>query len=270
MEIGVNTFGIGKELRKDFFLTLKSLKDSGVTSIEPIINFNQQIRRNKLFRYLDSRRPYFSGIFSIDDAEKKISGIRSSGLIVESIHLNNISFDDRSIEEIIGFMKKNKIKYGVFSPLEKNLENNIIKSKDYKRVDARFKENSLTFLIHNHHHEFVESDGITPIEYFLKNDVTHLELDIGWAFYQNLDVVSFIDKYADKIEIIHIKDIMSKEKKRKKLCTEAGKGILPLKDILETTKKYPHLKYILDQDDSIGGDALLDIRNGIKFVKEIL
>ncbi len=270
MEIGVNTFGIGKELRKNTPLTLKSLKESGVASVEPIVNFNQHIRRNKLFRYLDSRRPFFSGIFSIDDAEKRIDAIRSSGLKVESIHLNNIAFDDKSIGEIVGFLKRNNIKYGVFSPLEKNLKTNVEKSKDYRKMKTVFQENDLSFLIHNHHHEFVESDGMTPIEYFLENDVAHLELDIGWAFYQNIDVVRFVDKYADKIEIIHIKDIVSKEKKGKRFCTEAGKGILPLKEILKTTKKYAHLKYILDQDDSISGDALSDIRNGIAFVESIL
>lgn len=121
------------------------------------------------------------------------------GLKVESIHLNNIAFDDKSIGGIVGFLKRNNIKYGVFSPLEKNLKTNV-----------------------------------------------------------------------DKIEIIHIKDIVPKEKKGKRFCSEAGKGILPLKEILKTTKKYAHLKYILDQDDSISGDALSDIRNGIAFVESVL
>lgn len=267
MDIGVNTFGLGRLLRKDFDNTLNRLKKSGVTSIEPIINFNQKHKRPKWIRYIESRRPLFSGIYSIDEAQTIINLIKEKGFKIYSIQLNNIDFDETSIDKLIFFMKKNNVVYGAYSPIESDL-NKVKKDKNkYLLISKMFKQNGLHFLIHNHHYELKDNDGDCVMNYILDNDISHAELDIGWVRYAGVDVTQFIMKYHDKIEIIHVKDIAINDKRG--LCTELGKGLTPLKEVFSITKNYKNMLYIIDHDDSISGDILKDISNGIAYMNNI-
>ncbi|WP_276256287.1 sugar phosphate isomerase/epimerase family protein [Halomontanus rarus] len=68
---------------------------------------------------------------------------------------------------------------------------------------------------HNHAHEFVEiGDGETAFERFadLAEDVG-LELDVGWALVGGHDPVALIERYGDRIDLLHMKDMVTDEER---------------------------------------------------------
>ena len=50
-----------------------------------------------------------------------------------------------------------------------------------------------------------------------------LELDLYWVQYAGVDVAAYIQKWQDRIVMLHIKDIENMETKR---CVDAGTGML--------------------------------------------
>ena len=61
---------------------------------------------------------------------------------------------------------------------------------------------------HNHDHEFVDVDGETAFErLFALAPELGLELDVGWALVGGFDPVALIERYADRIDLLHMKDM---------------------------------------------------------------
>lgn len=70
-------------------------------------------------------------------------------------------------------------------------------------VDAGLK-----FGWHNHDFEFdAQPDGKLPLDLIMDGgDVVGLELDLGWTIRAGKDPVEWINKYADRLVAVHIKD----------------------------------------------------------------
>ena len=61
---------------------------------------------------------------------------------------------------------------------------------------------------HNHAHEFVAVGGTTAFERFAElAPEVGLELDVGWALVGGEDPASLIERYADRISMLHMKDM---------------------------------------------------------------
>lgn len=71
-----------------------------------------------------------------------------------------------------------------------------------------FNAEGLAFGWHNHDFEFVAlPDGNLPIEHLLADPAVGLELDIAWVARAGLDPRPWIDRYADRLLAVHVKDI---------------------------------------------------------------
>jgi sugar phosphate isomerase/epimerase len=68
---------------------------------------------------------------------------------------------------------------------------------------------------HNHAHEFVavdadadaDADGRTGFEAFAEAASVGLELDVGWVLVGGRDPAELIERYADQIDLVHMKDM---------------------------------------------------------------
>ncbi|WP_435335807.1 sugar phosphate isomerase/epimerase family protein [Haloarchaeobius sp. TZWWS8] len=61
---------------------------------------------------------------------------------------------------------------------------------------------------HNHDHEFRAVDGTRPIDRLLESvPGLGFEIDVGWVATAGADPVEYIDRYADRIELVHMKDM---------------------------------------------------------------
>lgn len=72
---------------------------------------------------------------------------------------------------------------------------------------CQLKEHGIDLYYHNHHFEFVRHNGKLLMD-IIKENTRHLgfELDIHWIHRGGVDPVKFINQYAGRIRLLHLKD----------------------------------------------------------------
>ena len=72
---------------------------------------------------------------------------------------------------------------------------------------AQLKEHGIDLYYHNHHFEFARHNGKFLMD-IIKENTKHLgfELDIHWIHRGGMDPVKFINQYAGRIRLLHLKD----------------------------------------------------------------
>ena len=82
---------------------------------------------------------------------------------------------------------------------------------------------------HNHAHEFkVNPDGSQAFEQLLYRTKLDLEIDAFWAYAAGVDPVQLLDRIADRVPVIHIKDGFADGK-----GMPLGRGTAPVKAVYE-------------------------------------
>lgn len=74
---------------------------------------------------------------------------------------------------------------------------------------VRVEEHGLRLLYHNHDHEFVRLDELTAFERLVDatSDRVGFELDVGWAAIAGHDPVDLVERFGDRIPVVHLKDV---------------------------------------------------------------
>lgn len=265
MRAGVNFFGLKKKLSEDFDGTIARLKEIGFTSAEVCVVFDDD---QPSFPE-DVARIFNAGIWNYKVAPEKIAKLRAAGLEVVSVHImgNPEHPLDELAPRIIAFGKENKISYFVIS-FNKNLEEMKAMTEVTKKVSEELAREGLTFVYHNHNPECGFTDGVNALDYILDAcPGLKLELDVGWVQFSGEDPVKFLERYKDRIPLLHLKDICEGAcQENRQVCFRAiGEGAIPLKAIMEEAKTGNIVSegIIIDQDDSIG-DMLEDLKTGLK------
>ena len=81
---------------------------------------------------------------------------------------------------------------------------------DFNRVGQILSEAGLTFCYHNHGYEFGAYEDGTLFDYIAKNTnpkYVSFEIDLLWSFHGGQDPAKLINKYPNRIKLIHLKDI---------------------------------------------------------------
>lgn len=263
MKVGVNTFGLGKALHKDHEKVRQGLKKAGVTSIEPCIAFRPMPVLTQIFK-----PGLFDGVFPKDKTAALIADLRRRGFDVYSFQLQNTPFDAEALKEALPFMKENKLDFCVYSFMEASVEKIQALAPEIRKAVEIFRTEGKTLLIHNHDMEW-HTDGETSVMRWLLENIPELgfELDLGWTEYAGVDSVKLLREWPDRFPLLHFKEIAKDAKAwtGKPFCTAPGEGILPIDEILAETRNMPidERAFIIDQDDSIRGDIVEDIAQGI-------
>ena len=117
---------------------------------------------------------------------------------------------------------------------------------------------------HNHAHEFVDLGGETAFERFaeLAPDVG-LELDVGWALVGGYDPAALIERYADRIDLLHMKDMAVETRD---FC-EIGEGDVDMQACADAAREAgtEWLIYEHDQPD----DPAASIETGAAFLDSL-
>lgn len=99
-----------------------------------------------------------------------------------------------------------------------------------------------------------------------------LQLDVGWEMYGNSDVISFIRKYKDRIQSIHLKDFVFNFENISKdeAFAAVGDGMLPTQEILSLISELNLIDHglMIDQDKAASGKNLMDdLVKGIEYLR---
>lgn len=118
-----------------------------------------------------------------------------------------------------------------------------------KNAAEACNSNGFTFCYHHHDFELAPVFGSTTALEFLAQELDSsllkLEIDVYWAAVAGLNPVAFLEQYAGRVPLVHLKD-MTKDSAR--TFAEVGTGSLDIAGILETAKRIGVAWGIVEQD----------------------
>ena len=263
MKICVNTFGLGRALHNAPEAVWGGLLQAGVTGIEPCIALRPIPLPARVFT-----GGLLDGVFPKEKGAALIEDLRRRGLEVYCFHLHNTPFRTAELKKALRFMKENELDACVYSFMTGSVKKIRALAPVIREAVAMFRAEGKELLIHNHDMEWREEEGTSVMRWLLQNvPELRFELDLGWTQYAGVDPVNLLREYPDRFPLLHFKEIAkgAKAHTRKPFCTAPGEGTLPLEEILTAAKELPLTEraFIIDQDDSVGGDIVADVARGI-------
>ncbi len=154
-------------------------------------------------------------------------------------------------------------------------------AKRAEEMAERLGEYGIDLYFHSHHVEFVKYDGQYQVD-IIKNATRKLgfELDTYWIQAGGENPVSFIESYAGRIRLLHLKDYRIAEIKLPDLpydtstvsqiidnqfvtlprFAEVGEGNLPIKECIEAGLTGGCEYFLVEQDDTYEIDSLESLR----------
>lgn len=278
MKIGVNFFGPKRKLYHDFEGTLKTLKESGFSSAEVCVSFGGNMEppeELKLQIPPEVLREMAGGIWSLDVAAERIQTVRAHGLAVVSTHvmLGTVSSPEQLLEilpTLLEFGKQNQISCFVLS-LMKGLTEMKRFVPALREMSETLVEAGISLAYHNHEMECFPEEGTTVLDYVLEQcPALKLELDVGWAQFAGASPLDVMEKYRERLILLHFKDIRADASPatRDTCFTAVGEGSIPLKAIMAEARRCAIAEHglIIDQDDSLT-DILADLTIGAQQIR---
>ena len=229
--VGLQLWSIREEVEKDLLGMLEKVAEMGYEGVQ------------------------FAGFFehAAEEVKAKMDevGIKATGAHVQMEQLENHFEETLEYHKTIG----NHLLIVPFLP-----ESMRTTQGDYKRTAERLNElgrkayvAGFTLAYHNHDFEFDVFDGETGFDILFANtDENHLkiELDCFWAFYTDNDPLEIIEKYADRVVSLHIKDM--KVVDNTPISTELGTGTLPLAEYIQKGRAHNVKQFIVEQEHFTG------------------
>lgn len=126
------------------------------------------------------------------------------------------------------------------------------------------KKSGMKFGYHNHDFEFSESlNGKKLFDIILENTDPSLvaqQLDVGNMYGAGGRALDIFKKYPGRFESMHVKDEIKSEKGEMGgyESTILGKGVLPVKDIVDAGRKSGGTKHFIIEQESYQGKTPLD------------
>lgn len=240
--VGVQLFSVRNELKEDMDKTLGEIKAMGYDYVQ----FAE---------------------FCGKSAEEIKALADKHGLKTTSIHWGIAEILNET-EKTVADMKTLGIKHFVLPsvPREYLFEDFEEGVEKFKKAAAICKENGMMLGYHNHAAEFETVDGQKAIDRLI--DAVGLdnllpEFDVGWMESSGEVPAKYMEKYAGKIPLLHMKDYDRVDGKL--TFVPCGSGLLDIPAVLEAADKYGVEDIIVEQD----GGCLEDIRKSREYLKTL-
>jgi sugar phosphate isomerase/epimerase len=114
---------------------------------------------------------------------------------------------------------------------------------------------------HNHDHEFVAFEETTGFEAFADASSVLLEPDVGWIHTAGHDPVETLERYADRIEVVHMKDMADGE------FAEIGEGDVDMQACADTAREIDAEWLVYEHDQP--ADPAGSIDTGAAFLEDL-
>ena len=110
---------------------------------------------------------------------------------------------------------------------------------------------------HNHDFEYAPVDGSYPMAEMLKAYPEMLwEADVAWMHVAKVDPIVEIQKYADRLCAVHVKDIAPEgQNKDQDGWCNVGEGVLDWYEILTAVRKHTTVKHFILEHDNPASDT---------------
>jgi sugar phosphate isomerase/epimerase len=224
MNIGMQIYGLRNELEHDFEGTLAKVADMGVTGVE-LFGAHKSASDTKAILGRLNLTPVAAHV-TFDtleaDLEGQIARAKEIGASILVCAWSKAS-DQQTWEQIADALERHA-----------------------QACNAQ----GLEYAYHNHDHELTETvNGIPALDVIAtRAPSVKLELDTAWLHAGGVKPSSYLEKYANRTVLVHIKDL-------RKTATgwetvELGQGEVDLADIIAAAKKTSSQWLLLEQDNS--------------------
>jgi sugar phosphate isomerase/epimerase len=141
---------------------------------------------------------------------------------------------------------------------------------DIAPVARRLAAEGFRFVYHNHHFEFEKFDGVSSMDVLFQEtdprDFGFL-MDTYWVQFAGHDPLKWIRKFAGRMDVIHLKDVMVH--KGETVYGEVGSGNLDWDAIVAACRETGVTWYAVEQDDC-PGDPFDSLAKSLRFLQKYL
>ena len=147
------------------------------------------------------------------------------------------------------------------------------------KIGENLIEENIYFMYHMHAFEFIKFNNKFGLDILMENTSpknVRLLIDTYWAQYGGVSILDLIDKYRDRLDTIHLKDmkIVSTGEKffdlGKQVICSLGEGNIDFKPVVEKIKELKIDWIIIEQDYSLTNDINGDYKKSLEFLKKIV
>jgi sugar phosphate isomerase/epimerase len=266
-DIGMQLYSMSTALSDDFTGTVEMLAEAGYKNLEfagpYYFSPEEEIKKNVLIQQMGLKG---YGYYNYTPAELG-KFLDELGLTSYSAHVSIQSLE-HDIDEVLKAATTIGHKY-LICPMILGPDIDTYKNaaEKFNRIGESCKKAGIKFGYHNHSQEFHDFNGERPIDVLMERtdpDLVIFELDLFWTTVAGVDPAKFIKKHADRIRLVHIKDMARKMEApstdwrvftdmsigREILTNQTivGEGIIDFKSILSTAEKEGIQHYIIESD----------------------
>ena len=123
---------------------------------------------------------------------------------------------------------------------------------------------------HNHSKEFIpNADGQIPYDEIASRTNVYFEIDTFWTFNAGLDPLAILEKYADRVRFIHLKDGIPQDRsdpESKVVGKSLGQGKAPVKAVIRKAKEMGLT--IVVESENLDPCGLDEVERCIQFLKK--
>lgn len=135
------------------------------------------------------------------------------------------------------------------------------------------KRSGMRFGYHNHDFEFSQKlNGTTVFDIILQNTDPSLvvqQLDIGNMYNAGAKALDIMKKYPGRFESMHVKDeVKSTEGHDPYESTILGKGVIPVKEVIDLGRRSGTRHFIVEQESYQGKTPMESIKEDLKIMKK--
>jgi sugar phosphate isomerase/epimerase len=266
-DIGMQLYSMSTALSDDFIGTLKMLAEAGYKNLEfagpYYFSPEEEIKNNILIQQMGLKGyGYFN--YAPEEVRKFLDDL---GLTSYSAHVSTQSLE-HDIDEVLKAATIIGHKY-LICPMTLGPDIDTYKkaADTFNKIGESCKKAGIKFGYHNHSQEFHDFNGERPMDVLMERtdpELVIFELDLFWTTVAGVDPSKFIKKHADRIRLVHIKDMAKKMETpstdwrvftdmsigREILTNQTivGEGIIDFKKILNTAEKEGIQHYIIESD----------------------
>lgn len=222
-KIGLQLYSLREETPKDFCGTVEKVARMGYTGVE------------------------FAGYGGLKPAEMARL-LADNGLEAYSTHFGALPKTDAELNAEIEMALACGYKYLVCPGHGMKTRDDALRFAEIlNETAARLRPHGLQVGYHNHAHEFIVDSGEILMETVLKNSEPDVfaEFDVFWVAYAGYDPIRFINKYAGRQPLMHLKELGPDRKTN----VECGAGVLDFPAIITAGLDAGVKHFIVEQEE---------------------
>lgn len=263
--VGIQLYSIRDEMKNDPLGTLKQLADMGYKHVEHANYINRK----------------FYG-YSVSEFKKILQGLGlnmpSGHTVMGKQHWDTAKkdFTDEwkwTVEDAAALGQQ-----FVISPwLDQSLRQNYDDMRRYMEVFNKSgelcKKSGMKFGYHNHDFEFSQKlNNIMVYDIILQNTDPSLvaqQLDIGNMYNGGAKALDIMNKYPGRFESMHVKDEIKSGVEEKFESTILGKGVVPVKEVIDLGRKSGGTKHFIIEQESYQGKTPIEcVKEDLSMMKK--